>query len=56
MRRCSLAGTSPRNTSSSVPRLMALCSARTCTLPPGSAGQRPPRSAARPGASVQQAL
>ena len=55
MRSNSLAGTSPRNTSDSVPRLTALCSVRTSTSPAPGAALGAIRIAARPGASNQQA-
>ena len=55
MRIHSLAGTSPRSTRLSVPRLMALCKARTRTCPSPRGGSVSERSSARPGATTQQA-
>src|SRR5690606_41171446 len=55
MRAYSLGGTSPRNTRVSVPRLMALCSARTQTSSALGRGRVSLRSSACPGRVSQRA-
>jgi hypothetical protein len=56
MRRYSLGGTSPRNTSVSVPRLTALCTHRTRTSSAAGGARASSRNSARPGSEIQQAL
>src|SRR5579883_831934 len=52
---CWLAGTRPRKTRLSVPRLTPLRSARTRTSPARSGGSATSRSSPRPGAAIQKA-
>lgn len=56
MRCHSLAGTSPRNTRPSVPRLTALCRLRTRAWPAAGGASGSSRKAARPGSTIQQAV
>jgi hypothetical protein len=55
MRCASLAGTSPRNTRPSVPRLTPVCRVRTRTSPSPNGDRVSPRSSAWPGETTQQA-